>query len=56
MQQAITVATSQAQAEATEAAQRAGIEPRRQRGDRAYIGHNPLIGISNEGARSLGFD
>jgi DNA invertase Pin-like site-specific DNA recombinase len=34
-------ATSQAQAEATKAAQRAGIEHAKQRGDRAYIGRKP---------------
>jgi putative DNA-invertase from lambdoid prophage Rac len=45
MQQAICVtplaATSQAQAEASKAAQRAGIEHAKQRGDRAYIGRKP---------------
>jgi putative DNA-invertase from lambdoid prophage Rac len=34
-------ATSQAQAEATKAAQRAGIEHAKQSGDRAYLGHKP---------------
>ena len=34
-------ATSQAQAEATKAAQRAGIEHAKQRGDRAYTGRKP---------------
>jgi putative DNA-invertase from lambdoid prophage Rac len=34
-------ATSQAQAEASKAAQRAGIEHAKQRGDRAYIGRKP---------------
>jgi putative DNA-invertase from lambdoid prophage Rac len=34
-------ATSQAQAEATKAAQRAGIEHAKQSGDRAYLGRKP---------------
>jgi len=34
-------ATAQAQAEATKAAQRAGIEHAKQHGDRAYIGRKP---------------
>jgi putative DNA-invertase from lambdoid prophage Rac len=38
---AFMAATSQAQAEATKAAQRAGIEHAKQRGDRAYIGRKP---------------
>src|SRR5712671_5764111 len=38
---AFMAATSQAQAEATKAAQRAGIEHAKQRGDRANIGRKP---------------
>ena len=38
---AFMAATSQVQAEATKAAQRAGIEHAKQRGDRAYIGRKP---------------
>ena len=38
---AFMAATSQAQAEATKAAQRAGIEHAKQSGDRAYIGRKP---------------
>src|SRR5712671_6479604 len=38
---AFMAATSQAQAEATKAAQRAGIEHAKQRGDRAYLGRKP---------------
>ena len=38
---AFMAATSQAQAEATKAAQRAGIEYAKQSGDRAYIGRKP---------------
>jgi putative DNA-invertase from lambdoid prophage Rac len=38
---AFMAATAQAQAEATKAAQRAGIEHAKQRGDRAYIGRKP---------------
>src|SRR5262245_41383834 len=38
---AFMAATSQAQAEATKAAQRAGIEHAKQHGDRAYIGRKP---------------
>jgi putative DNA-invertase from lambdoid prophage Rac len=38
---AFMAATSQAQAEATKAAQRAGIEHAKQRGDRAYIARKP---------------
>src|SRR5258705_13709254 len=38
---AFTAATSQAQAEATKAAQRAGIEHAKQSGDRAYLGRKP---------------
>ena len=38
---AFMAATSQAQAEASKAAQRAGIEHAKQRGDRAYIGRKP---------------
>jgi putative DNA-invertase from lambdoid prophage Rac len=38
---AFMAATSQAQPEATKAAQRAGIEHAKQRGDRAYIGRKP---------------
>jgi putative DNA-invertase from lambdoid prophage Rac len=38
---AFMAATSQAQAEATKAAQRAGIEHAKQRGDHAYIGRKP---------------
>jgi DNA invertase Pin-like site-specific DNA recombinase len=38
---AFMAATSQAQAEATKAAQRAGIEHAKQSGDRAYLGRKP---------------
>src|SRR6266481_4552623 len=38
---AFMAATSQAQAEATKAAQRAGIEHAQQSGDRAYLGRKP---------------
>jgi putative DNA-invertase from lambdoid prophage Rac len=38
---AFRAATSQAQAEATKAAQRAGIEHAKQSGDRAYLGRKP---------------
>src|SRR5690348_17325474 len=38
---AFMAATSQAQAEATKAAQRAGIDHAKQSGDRAYIGRKP---------------
>ncbi len=38
---AFMAATSQARAEANKAAQRAGIEHAKQRGDRAYIGRKP---------------
>ncbi len=38
---AFMAATSQAQAEATKAAQRAGIEHAKQKGDRAYLGRKP---------------
>ena len=37
----LMAATAQAQAEATKAAQRAGIEHAKQHGDRAYIGRKP---------------
>jgi putative DNA-invertase from lambdoid prophage Rac len=38
---AFMAATAQAQAEATKAAQRAGIEHAKQHGDRAYLGRTP---------------
>jgi DNA invertase Pin-like site-specific DNA recombinase len=38
---AFMAATAQAQAEATKAAQRAGIEHAKQHGDRAYLGRKP---------------
>src|SRR5262249_4999429 len=38
---ALMAATAQAQAEATKAAQRAGIEHAKQSGDRAYLGRKP---------------
>jgi len=50
------VATAQAQAEATKAAQRAGIEHARQHADRAYLGRSRATRASNSSgcAKCLG--